>query len=137
MTSREIKIHVNPSVSIEQLIEIFQPSFDIVIRGSSHWELVSKKKVATGEGFVNSSFFQEQTSLAKKRKKGIQKFNSIESKAINGLIEGKTYNEIAEDIGININNLRYYIKKIYRILGVNSAREAVRVYKETFVTSND
>ena len=44
------------------------------------------------------------------------------------LSEGCTYNEIAERTEITVDGVRYYIKKIFKFLGVNNGRDAVRVY---------
>ena len=44
------------------------------------------------------------------------------------LSEGYSYNEIAEETGITVDGVRYYIKKIFKHLGVNNGRDAVRMY---------
>lgn len=44
------------------------------------------------------------------------------------LVEGKTYNEISDEVGITVDGVRFYIKKIFKALGVNNGRDAVRVY---------
>jgi DNA-binding NarL/FixJ family response regulator len=44
------------------------------------------------------------------------------------LAEGLTYNEIAEQTEVSIDGVRYYVKKIFKALGVNNGRDAVRLY---------
>lgn len=44
------------------------------------------------------------------------------------LSEGYTYNAIAEITDISIDGVRYYIKKIFRALGVKNGRDAIRIY---------
>ena len=44
------------------------------------------------------------------------------------LSKGKSYNQIAEGVDISVDGVRYYIKKIFKALGVNNGRDAVRVY---------
>ena len=44
------------------------------------------------------------------------------------LAKGYTYNDIAEEMEISIDGVRYYIKKIFKSLNVNNGRDAVRIY---------
>ena len=44
------------------------------------------------------------------------------------LAKGYTYHDIAEETGISIDGVRYYIKKIFKSLNVNNGRDAVRIY---------
>lgn len=44
------------------------------------------------------------------------------------IAEGDTYKQAALNLHMSINTFRYYIKKIYKIIGVNSGREAVNWY---------
>jgi DNA-binding CsgD family transcriptional regulator len=46
------------------------------------------------------------------------------------LAEGKTYEEIADITQITIDGVRYYIKKIYKVLEVKNARAAINAYQE-------
>jgi DNA-binding CsgD family transcriptional regulator len=46
------------------------------------------------------------------------------------LAEGKTYEEIADITQITIDGVRYYIKKIYKVLEVKNARAAIHAYQE-------
>lgn len=48
------------------------------------------------------------------------------------LANGYKYNAIAEETGISIDGVRYYVKKIYNHFGVNNGRDAVRLYLTTF-----
>lgn len=42
--------------------------------------------------------------------------------------EGYSYTQIAKELGITIDGVRYYVKKIYKVLGVNKVSSAVRIY---------
>ena len=44
------------------------------------------------------------------------------------LAKGRTYHEIADDMDISIDGVRYYVKKIFKTLGVKNGRDAVRIY---------
>ena len=44
------------------------------------------------------------------------------------LSKGKSYNQIAEGVDISVDGVRYYIKKVFKALGVNNGRDAVRIY---------
>ena len=48
------------------------------------------------------------------------------------LSEGYTYEDIATELDITIDGVRYYIKKIFNALGVNNGRDAVRIYLTKF-----
>ena len=133
-----LTLRFDQEVTLEMLLELLQPNFDIVIREKGHLDLVQKSQPENSRSVGCLSFVDRQyVRTASKRSSLIAQLSKHELHILMYLSDGKTYNEIAEEMGVNINNLRYYIKKIYRILGVNSAREAVRVYKETFDTSND
>lgn len=55
-------------------------------------------------------------------------FKEKEKLVIEELAKGMTYEQVAENLGISINGVRFYVKKIYRLLGVKNAREAVSKY---------
>jgi DNA-binding NarL/FixJ family response regulator len=44
------------------------------------------------------------------------------------LSDGKSYVEVAAEIGITLDGVRFYVKKIYKALGVSNGRDAVRIY---------
>lgn len=62
-----------------------------------------------------------------------QKFSDIylkpkEVEVLNLLSLGFKYSDIATKLGISINGVRYYVKKIYVKLNVTNSRDAVRIY---------
>ena len=110
---KELTLRLESGVSLESILDLLQPDFDILIRQKDTMDLVLKRQPSQpNETAVKSSPTQ-------KRK----------TQPMNGFMDGKSYSEISVELDININNLRYYIKKIYRKLGVNSAAEAIRTYK--------
>ena len=44
------------------------------------------------------------------------------------LIDGKSYDSIAEMLGISVETVRTHIKKMYRVLEVNNKTEAIAKY---------
>lgn len=44
------------------------------------------------------------------------------------LSKGYTYNEIANEVDISIDGVRFYVKKIYKALDVDNGRDAVRIF---------
>lgn len=46
--------------------------------------------------------------------------NLREKQIMNGLVEGKSYEEIGRDYNIGINTVRVYVKSLYRKMGVHS-----------------
>lgn len=52
------------------------------------------------------------------------------------LVEGNSYDEIADKLQITKDGVRYYIKRIYKKLGVNNGREAIRLFYELTESSN-
>jgi len=77
---------------------------------------------------INSSIQQRLLAVSVKDvgNKGIE--------IIEHLYLGHSYDEIAELMGISINGVRYYIKKIYRHFGISNSRDAIRMYLEAKLT---
>lgn len=65
----------------------------------------------------------------------VKKIGNKSIQIIELLDEGYTYNEIAEKTGISIDGVRYYIKKIFKSLGVNNARSALNAYHEILISN--
>nr|WP_321408549.1 response regulator transcription factor [uncultured Carboxylicivirga sp.] len=58
-------------------------------------------------------------------------FSDIETEIVKKLAEGKGYKSIANDLDMNsVNNVKYYIKKIYEILQVHNREEAVKIARD-------
>lgn len=47
---------------------------------------------------------------------------------LNYLSQGLTYAEIAAKLEITVDGVRYYVKKLYKVLGVSNSVQAVRYY---------
>ena len=68
-----------------------------------------------------NTFFENAIDYKKAfGKKGIE--------VLNLLSVGATYNEIASELDIPIDTVRYYVKKIFKTLEVSNGRDAVRIY---------
>lgn len=57
-------------------------------------------------------------------------FKPKEIAILNALEKGQTYKEIASTTNLNINAVRFYIKRIYSKLAVNNSRSALMKYYE-------
>lgn len=57
-----------------------------------------------------------------------QKLKIKEQQILLYLVDGKTYDEIAEALSIKIDNVRYYIKSIYKKFQVNNRSSAIQKY---------
>ena len=56
-----------------------------------------------------------------------------EASVIKHTINGQLYEEIAKLMGISINGVRYYIKKIYKKLHIGSKGELFNLFSEGFL----
>nr|WP_242649286.1 helix-turn-helix transcriptional regulator [Aequorivita soesokkakensis] len=45
---------------------------------------------------------------------------------VNGIVSGKSYKVIAEDLFVSLNTVRSHIKNIYKILEINSKTELIK-----------
>ena len=63
-----------------------------------------------------------------RKSQGKVKLNNKEHLIIRGLIDGLSYQRIAETLGITIDGVRYHIKNIYKTLQVNSKTQAIKKY---------
>lgn len=57
-----------------------------------------------------------------------QKLKIKEQQILLYLVDGKTYDEIADALSIKIDNVRYYIKSIYKKFQVNNRSSAIQKY---------
>lgn len=44
------------------------------------------------------------------------------------ITKGMTYKEISDELGMSIDGVRYYIKRIYKKMGVHNSRQAMNSY---------
>lgn len=58
--------------------------------------------------------------------------NQKDMQVLKLLVDGKSYQMIADYLDISINTVRYHIKKIYRIMRVGSKAEAIKQYHQGF-----
>lgn len=71
------------------------------------------------------SYFQPKASVLEE-----ENLSDQESKIIRLLVDGLSYQEVAENMNISINGVRYHIKNIYKKLHVNSKGALLRRYRE-------
>lgn len=79
---------------------------------------VEKAPVATSEPITSGKY-----SLEKRRD-----FGKMGLEILDLLANGYRYSEVATELEIPIDTVRYYVKKIFNVLEVNNGREAVKIY---------
>lgn len=57
-------------------------------------------------------------------------FNERELQVLKLLAEGWAYKEVADKVGLSVDGVRFYIKRIYKALNVNSKSELIKVYMD-------
>lgn len=107
-----VLIQIN-SQSIVQLIN----TLDLLKQNDVSFDIIEEKKTLS----ETRSIFLDEYNLPKK-------FGKKGSEILQFLAEGCSYQEIAEKADVTVNGVRYYIKKIYKQLGVTNGRDAVRHY---------
>lgn len=58
----------------------------------------------------------------------VELLNPKEALLVQLILDGKSYKMCAEELGISINTVRYYIKSIYKKLNINSSIELAGLY---------
>lgn len=90
------------------------------------------KKVVLLQAFLtlHEIPFQQRNEPLKSEEKNTEskKLGRKGMQVLDLLSQGFTYAEIAKELEITIDGVRYYIKKIYKVLGVSNSAEAVRYY---------
>lgn len=104
-------IYFNENASLEEFTQALTNKFNLQIDDSVNPPIIFVNKTFLGE------FPQKQSQLKPK-----------ELQVLEYLKNGLTYSEIATIAPFSINGVRYYVKKIYKKLGVNNARNAVNKY---------
>ncbi|TDB58688.1 helix-turn-helix transcriptional regulator [Arundinibacter roseus] len=123
-SERKIILTVPLNVPLERLIEALQQNFVIEIEEVNSFKLISRNPVPQSE-FHTVEFqdatnsFQASVSLKKK-----------EFEILKLLARGYSYGQISAFLQISLNGVRYYIKKLYKALDVQNAREAANWYHE-------
>jgi DNA-binding NarL/FixJ family response regulator len=88
-----------------------QEAVDVVYKGGSYMSPSIARKI------VNHY-------APKNRKKNT--LSPRENEVVKGIVSGKSYKMIADDLFVSINTIRTHIKNIYKTLGINSKAELIR-----------
>ncbi len=99
--------YVSKRVSLEKIAE----AITVVHEGGSYMSPSIARKIA--------NFYMRKS-----------KHNSVLTKRqmeiVNGIVSGKSYKVIAEDLFVSLNTVRSHIKNIYKILEINSKAELIK-----------
>ncbi|MEZ4930699.1 MAG: response regulator transcription factor [Saprospiraceae bacterium] len=101
----------------------FQKMLLSVPEGGSPISLSIARKIIDYFSPPKNTFFssQEENPLTQKEKL-----------VLHNLIQGLTYQEISEQMGVTINSIRYHVKNIYTKLQVNSRSKLADKFKDFF-----
>lgn len=99
--------YVSKRVSLEKISE----ALTIVHEGGSYMSPSIARKIA--------NFYMPKTE-----NKSVLTDRQME--IVNGIVSGKSYKVIAEDLFVSINTVRSHIKNIYNILEINSKAELIK-----------
>lgn len=102
-----------------------------ILKGDSISE-IEKTLIEVKKGIpaLSPSIARRMISFFKKKPAKVNniELTSKETQVLKYLIDGLSYKLIAAEIGNNINNVRYYVKNIYKKLHINSRPELVKLY---------
>lgn len=105
--------YLSKKTSLEKIIETIR----LVHSGGSYMSPSIARKLAT---FMMNSSSKEAPSN--------YQFSPKQEEVIKGLVDGLSYKALAEKLGISSSTIKTHIKRIYKIMHVNSKAEAVAKY---------
>ena len=104
---KKMTIYLAENTSIENFTEVISNKFATYVDTDSENPIL---------------FIEAKKTLA------LNLLKTKEEKILQHLRDGSTYNETAEKMGISVNGVRFYVKKIYKKLDVNNVRAAISKY---------
>ena len=105
--------YLSKKTSLEKIIETIR----LVHSGGSYMSPSIARKLAT---YMMNSFTNDAPSS--------YQFSPKQEEVIKGLVDGLSYKALAENLGISSSTIKTHIKRIYKIMHVNSKAEAVAKY---------
>lgn len=93
----------------------------------SYFEILSKGGAAISPQMAKKLIYSVNESRIDKQL--AKRFSTKELQLLSLLSEGWTYQYIADNMDMSVDGVRYYIKKIYKKMKVNSRAEAVKVFQ--------
>lgn len=66
----------------------------------------------------------------------VSPFNEKEKQVLKLMAEGWSYKEVADKTGISVDGVRFYVKRIYKSLHINSKSELIRMYMDGKINLN-
>jgi len=102
--------YISKKTPLPKIIE----ALHIVVNGGSYMSPSIARKIAEK---MQASTTPKKVQMTEKQKQIVKL-----------IVEGNTYNEIAEVIGISVNTVRFHIKKIYALLEIGSKVELYKKY---------
>ena len=83
------------------------------------------RAVATARAVLNAGSMSRSFSFDPTRVAALAHLAPRECQVLSGLVGGRSYKQIAADLGVSIDTVRTYIRSLYRKLDVHSATEAI------------
>jgi DNA-binding NarL/FixJ family response regulator len=112
-----IQIEHHDFTSLPALINFLnQGKYEFMLKESAHAPLEKDHKSTKPENQIIKEFNRQK----KLGRKGLL--------VLEQLSQGKSYEEISSILEISIDGVRYYVKKVFKALGVSNGRDAVRIY---------
>ncbi|TDB61349.1 helix-turn-helix transcriptional regulator [Arundinibacter roseus] len=126
--TRAITLHLSSDIGLDHLLEALQPTFNILIREPNLFDLQAKE--VNTHGIEDDSYDQINRNYKLPVEKEVKKkpLSPKELQILELISKGQSYEQVAENLNMNINGIRYYIKKVYQKLNVNNSREAAYIY---------
>jgi DNA-binding CsgD family transcriptional regulator len=121
-------------LKLSAIVEMIVITFAIVYRMKTMRRKQHKMREEMNQYLSEISFLSEELEKNQIGQENIfTKFNltTRESEILDFIAEGKSNKEIAEELFISINTVKFHVKKIYEKLEVSNRREASKIIQDT------
>ena len=82
--------------------------------------------VYAGGSYMSPSIARKVVNRFSPNKKATVKLTARQMEIVNGIVDGKSYKMIADDLFVSLDTVRSHIKNIYATLNINSKAELIR-----------
>ncbi len=88
--------------------------------------LEAVKVVSDGGSYMSPSIARKVVDRFLPKKKTSHKLTPRQREIVDGIVEGKSYKMIADDLFVSLDTVRSHIKNIYKALSINSKAELIK-----------